>query len=639
VNQQPNTPIKSSPAQDPRRRRRFWLSVGLLIGVWTFALAGVNQSPQVTTVPLGQALEKIEAAKVSEALVDDSRRIVFLTLKEGGKIISAGYPEGYATKLADALAAADVELNVRPVPQASFLGTLFTMLFPILLLVGLLLFFAKRSASGGGGPLGIGKLSAKKNSPVEAPTTRFSDVAGLDETVDELREIVELLADPDRYARLGAKPSRGFLLVGPPGTGKTLLAKAVAGEAGVPFFALSGSDFTEMFVGVGASRVRDLFAKARAQAPSIIFVDEIDSVARRRGNHNIGSNDERENTLNQLLAELDGFESRDVIFLGATNRVDILDPALLRPGRFDRKIYVPLPDRNGRESILGVHSKGKPLSADVDLHGLARRTPGFSGADLAYLVNEAALEAARSGADAISAVHMQAALATSVLGKERRSALVTDRDRRIVAWHEAGHTAAALLLPDAENPVTVTIIPRGSAGGVTWMGGSEHDFLTRAQANARLVVSMGGRAAEKILLGGDFTQGAHGDLQSATVLATEMVARYGMGRRLVSVDLIPGSTGSDVINEEAAELIAVAAGQSDRLLTKNRALVEAIAEALLESETLDEEQLLAFYQAHIRAPRRRVKPPVKVSARTARRTPELDPAAVKPASRTRRSAE
>jgi cell division protease FtsH len=318
----------------------------------------------------------------------------------------------------------------------------------------------------------------------------------------------------------------------------------------------------------------------------------------------MGGNDERENTLNQLLAELDGFESRDVIFIGATNRVDILDPALLRPGRFDRKIVVPLPDRGGREAILAVHAAGKPLDADVDLSALARRTPGFSGADLSYLINEAALEAARNGAETITSVHIQDALATSVLGKERRSALVTDRDRRIVAWHEAGHAAAALLLPDAENPVTVTIIPRGGAGGVTWMQGSENDFLTRAQAQSRLIVSMGGRAAEKLLLDGDFTQGAHGDLQSATALATEMVARYGMGRRLVSVDPVPGSTGSDTINDEAAELIANAAREADRLLGRNRRLVTVIADALLDQETLDEEQLRDLYQKTIRPARK-----------------------------------
>jgi len=585
---------------DPRLRRRLWFSIGVTIGIWLFLFSTNSQLPRADTVPLGQALESISDGKVSDAFIDDNRRVVFLTLTQGDKVINAAYPEGYASRIADALAEADVEINVQPVPQPSLLGSLFAMIFPILLLVGLFVWFSRRA----GGSLGLGKLSSKKTTPVEPPVTRFSDVAGLDETVGELREIVELLENPDRYTLLGAKPSRGFLLVGPPGTGKTLLAKAVAGEAGVPFFALSGSDFTEMFVGVGASRVRELFAKARESAPSIIFVDEIDSVARRRGNHMMGGNDERENTLNQLLAELDGFESRDVIFIGATNRVDILDPALLRPGRFDRKIVVPLPDRGGREAILAVHAAGKPLDADVDLSALARRTPGFSGADLSYLINEAALEAARNGAEKITSAHIQDALATSVLGKERRSALVTDRDRRIVAWHEAGHAAAALLLPDAENPVTVTIIPRGGAGGVTWMQGSENDFLTRAQAQSRLIVSMGGRAAEKLLLDGDFTQGAHGDLQSATALATEMVARYGMGRRLVSVDPVPGSTGSDTINDEAAELIANAAREADRLLGRNRRLVTVIADALLDQETLDEEQLRTLYQKTIRAARK-----------------------------------
>ena len=579
------------------------IAIPILAFLWTLVLFGGSSNTVSKAVPLGEIIERIDDKDVTEARIDDKTRVLYLELSNG-KVISAAYPEGYVTSLTTMLTESDVKLSVDPVPQPSLLGGLFSMIFPILLLVGLLLWFSKKGAAGA---MGLGRLSSKKTTPVEPPETRFTDVAGLDETVDELREIVELLDDQERYAKVGAKPSRGFLLVGPPGTGKTLLAKAVAGEAGVPFFALSGSDFTEMFVGVGASRVRELFAKARAAAPAIIFVDEIDSVARQRGNSPIGGNDERENTLNQLLAELDGFETNGVIFIGATNRVDILDPALLRPGRFDRKITVPLPDRRGRESILRVHAQGKPLDSNVDLADLAKRTPGLSGADLAYLVNEAALEAARSGATTISNANLQAALATSVLGKERKGALVTDRDREIVAWHEAGHATAALILPEASDPVTVTIIPRGGAGGVTWMGGSDDEFMTRTQATARLAVAMGGRGAEKILLGGDFTQGAHGDLSSATSLATVMIAHYGMGSRLVSVEPIPGTPGSDRVADEAATLITEAAYVVDQLLEDHIKLLRAIAELLLEEETIDGEKLRSMADNHLRSLRSTVK--------------------------------
>lgn len=606
---------------DPKRRRRLMIAIPILTFLWVMVLFGNANVPPSQTVPLGQIIEAIGDKDIKQARIDDRTRVLYLE-KTDGKIISAAYPEGYIPTLTSKLTEANVAVTVDPVPQPSLLGGLFSMMFPILLLVGLLVWFSKRGAAGA---MGMGRLSSKKTTPVEPPQTRFTDVAGLDETVDELREIVELIEDPDRFAKLGAKPSRGFLLVGPPGTGKTLLAKAVAGEAGVPFFALSGSDFTEMFVGVGASRVRELFAKARAAAPAIIFVDEIDSVARQRGNSALGGNDERENTLNQLLAELDGFESGGVIFIGATNRVDILDPALLRPGRFDRKITVPLPDRRGREAILQVHAQGKPLDSSVELGDLAKRTPGFSGADLAYLVNEAALEAARLGASTVTNAHLQAALATSVLGKERKGALVTERDREIVAWHEAGHATAALILPDAADPVTVTIIPRGGAGGVTWMGGSDDEFLTRTQAYARLTVSMGGRAAEKILLSGDFTQGAHGDLSSATSLATVMISRYGMGSRLVSVDPIPGTPGSDRVADEASVLITEAAASADKLLVTHQALLETIATKLLEEETLDGDQLRELADAHLstnKTVRRNSRPSVNgVQATKVRQTP------------------
>ena len=612
----------NGPKLDPKRRRMM-IAIPILAFLWTLVLFGGTTNTPSKSVPLGDIIERIDDKDVSEARIDDKTRVLYLELSNG-KVISAAYPEGYVTTLTSMLTESGVKLSVDPVPQPSLLAGLFSMIFPILLLVGLLLWFSKKGASGA---MGLGRLSSKKTSPVEPPETRFTDVAGLDETVDELREIVELLDDQDRYAKLGAKPSRGFLLVGPPGTGKTLLAKAVAGEAGVPFFALSGSDFTEMFVGVGASRVRELFAKARASAPAIIFVDEIDSVARQRGNSLIGGNDERENTLNQLLAELDGFETNGVIFIGATNRVDILDPALLRPGRFDRKINVPLPDRRGREAILRVHAQGKPLDSNVDLADLAKRTPGLSGADLAYLVNEAALEAARSDATTITNADLQSALATSVLGKIRKGVLVTDRDREIVAWHESGHATAALILPDAADPVTVTIIPRGAAGGVTWMSGSDDEFMTRTQATARLAVAMGGRGAEKILLGGDFTQGAHGDLSSATSLASVMIAHYGMGSRLVSVESIPGTPGSDRVADEAAILITEASVVVDKLLQDHIELLREIAGLLLEEETIDGEKLRSMADQHLTSMLSTVK-------RRSTRKASIEPLKTKPAKKT-----
>lgn len=594
----PNPANKSNGwhSMPPRQRRRFALLVSIMTFLWLMVVVGSTTNEVVKVVPLGEVLSAINDGKATSASIDDAKRVVTIKIKGQETSIRAAYPEGYVVSLTDSINAQSIKLIVEPVPQPSFLSSMFSLLLPILLLAGLFIWLNRRGAAG---MQGLGKLSSKKTSPVEPPKTKFSDVAGLDETVDELREIVSLIENPERYTNLGARASRGFLLVGPPGTGKTLLAKAVAGEAGVPFFALSGSDFTEMFVGVGASRVRELFAKARAAAPAIIFVDEIDSVARQRGGNGFGTNDERENTLNQLLAELDGFESNNVIFIAATNRVDILDPALLRPGRFDRKIIVPLPDRQGREDILRVHAAGKPFAAKVALSELAKRTPGFSGADLAYLVNEAALEAARRGAEEISEDDLQSALATSVLGKARKNALVTERDRTIVAWHEAGHATAALIEENAADPVTVTIIPRGGAGGVTWMGGSDDSFLTRSQALSRLVVSMAGRGAEKILLQGDYTQGAHGDLSSATQVATEMISRYGMGSRLVSMENFPGTIGADRIADEASTLITDASKKSDILLKKHRNLLETIANRLLDKETLDGAELRELADKHI----------------------------------------
>ena len=572
----------------------------VIIGVWVFStflwfLLLSTPANLGEKVSYNSAIASINNKEVLEAVVDDHKRQINLKLNKDDKLVYFSYPEGSIKDILDTLINNNIEAEIKPVPRPTFFSSLISALLPIFLLVGLLVYFSRKAGAGLGM---IGKLSSKKSEPVTTPKTTFKDVAGLDETVEELREVVEILSNPEKYRKLGGEVPRGFLLVGPPGTGKTLLAKAVAGEAGVPFFALSGSDFTEMFVGVGASRVRELFANARAQSPSIIFVDEIDSIARKRGNAIMGGNDERENTLNQLLAELDGFEGRNVIFLGATNRVDVLDPALLRPGRFDRKVIVPLPDKSGREAILKVHSKGKPFEKNIDFQAFAKMTTGLSGADLAYIINESCLDAARKGQKSITNENLHSSLAISILGRERKGTIVSQRDREIVAYHESGHTLAALLYPNADKPVNVSIIPRGGAAGVTWMGGDVNGFITRDQMFAKLVVAMSGRSAEEIHLDGNYTQGAHGDLQAATSIATEMITRYGMGEDLVSIDYIPGSTGSDKINLESSLLIKSALIESRKLLLKHKKFLILIANELLSKETLDAEQLDKLLQKH-----------------------------------------
>jgi len=422
------------------------------------------------------------------------------------------------------------------------------------------------------------------------PDVTFADVAGAEEAVEELAEIVSFLKDPEHFSDVGASSPKGAILVGPPGTGKTLLARAVAGEAGVPFYTTSGSDFVEMYVGVGPKRIRELFAKARVHDEgAIIFIDEIDAVGRKREN---GPNhhQEQEATLNALLVEMDGFYESKVIVLAATNRDDILDPALLRPGRLDRKVQVPLPDRGGREHILEVHSQNKPLGLDVDLTLIARRTPGMSGAELAQLVNEACLQAAREKTSVVTAHHFDHAVATIAMGKARTSAIVTDNDRTVTAWHEAGHTVAAMILPDADDPVSVSIIPRGPAGGITWMASGDDLFLTRKRAHARIVVAMAGRAAEEMLLHGEFTSGPHGDLQAATNTALAMITQYGMtdvGLMIRSDGLLStGSSVTDATVNKVEQLLADALAMARDVLNSHRSLVETVVFEVLEKDTL-----------------------------------------------------
>jgi cell division protease FtsH len=441
----------------------------------------------------------------------------------------------------------------------------------------------------------IGRLNTRRELHVmrdRAAANGFAGVAGCDEAVADLREVVSFLKNPQRFEKLGATVPRGALLVGPPGTGKTLLARSVAAEAGVPFLSANGSDFVEMYVGVGAKRIRELYKEAREHKQAIVFIDEIDAVARARsggggGTGNPGSLVEHENTLIALLTELDGFKMSGIITIAATNRADVLDPALTRPGRLDRRIEVPNPDKLGRIAILGVHVSDKPLDADVDLDLVAERTPGLSGAELSRVCNEAALEAARQERKNLNQDCFDAAVELVALGRPRTSMVVTPRDRRITAWHEAGHAVCGLLLENAQDPVAVSIIPRGAAGGVTWFSGSEDQFVTREQAFEQLVVMMGGRTAEEIHLGGSCTQGASQDLLTATRLASEMVNRYGMSTRGLQVRM-----EGDEAALEAVDVILVEAHRvATELLHENIGLLERVAASLLEKDKLGRDEL------------------------------------------------
>jgi cell division protease FtsH len=490
-------------------------------------------------------------------------------------------------------------------------GALVSFIFQMLpfVLIFLLFFFLMQQMQGGGGRvMQFGKSKAKVVSK-DAPKVTFSDVAGADEAIEELREIKEFLENPQKFQAMGAKIPKGVLLFGPPGTGKTLLARAVAGEAGVPFFSISGSDFVEMFVGVGASRVRDLFEQAKANAPAIIFMDEIDAVGRHRGAGLGGGHDEREQTLNQLLVEMDGFDQRTaVILIAATNRPDILDPALLRPGRFDRQITVDRPDLLGREAILKIHTRGKPLAEDIDVKALARQTPGFTGADLANLVNEAALLAARFGKKEITQAELSEAIDRVIAGPERKTKLMSERERQITAYHEAGHAIVGHALPHADPIHKITIIPRGRAGGYTLaLPEEDKSYATRGELVDRLAMMLGGRVAEEIKIG-DYTTGASNDIQKATNLAREMITQYGMSERLGPIQLgqkdsqpflgrdyghVQDYSGSvaEQIDLEIRRLIDEAHDEALEILVENDDVLDSLADSLLEHETLDGQAL------------------------------------------------
>jgi cell division protease FtsH len=539
-----------------------------------------------------------------------------ITIEEGsisGIQIDGGEFTTYAPTISQDLLALlkekQIKVKAQPKDEGGFWRQIMVMWFPLLLFVGIWIFFIRQMQSGGGKAMSFGKSKARLQSETQQSVT-FKDVAGIEESKRELEEIIEFLKEPKRFTRLGGRIPKGVLLVGPPGTGKTLLARAVAGEAAVPFFSISGSDFVEMFVGVGASRVRDLFLQGKKQAPCIIFIDEIDAVGRQRGAGMGGGHDEREQTLNQLLVEMDGFEGNEgVILIAATNRPDVLDAALLRPGRFDRRVVVPRPDLRGRLQILKIHTRRVPLSDDVDLELQARGTPGFVGADLQNLVNEAALLAARRNAQQVTRLDFENAKDKVLMGAERRSMIMSDEDRRITAFHEAGHALVALMTPEHSDPVhKVTIIPRGLALGLTQTLPVE-DRLNYTENDIFAIIryAMGGRAAEELVFG-HLSTGASNDLEQATSWARRMVTEFGMNRKLGPVSYANSSgdvfLGRDMMarkdySEEKAKQIDEAISstlvtmydEAREILTANRDKLNAIAESLLERETLETSDL------------------------------------------------
>ena len=581
-----------------------------LIVLYLLTLIG-DDSRAYQRVDTSVALEQLQNHNAEEVQIDDREQRVRIDLREpitvdereGVEAIAAQYPARTTPEIFGAVRESGADKYETNVTQESFLMSMLGFMLPMILVFGLLFFFMYRMQSGGGGPFGIGGSKAKQLTK-DNPTNTFADVAGADEAVDELHEVVDFLTDPTVYEKLGAKIPRGVLLYGPPGTGKTLLARAVAGEAGVPFYTISGSDFVEMFVGVGASRVRDLFKQARENSPCIIFVDEIDAVGRQRGSGMGGGHDEREQTLNQLLVEMDGFSGREgVILIAATNRPDILDPALLRPGRFDRQIPVTNPDLAGRAQILKVHAKDKPLAKDVSLDALAKRTAGMSGADLANVLNEAALLTARIGGNVITADALEEATDRVIGGPRRSSKVISEHEKKVTAYHEGGHTLAAWALKDIERVYKVTILARGRTGGFA-MTADEDDkgMYTRDELFARMVFAMGGRSAEELVFGAP-TTGASNDIEQATKIARAMVTEYGMTSALGPVKYGQeqgdpfsgrGSGGSleyspavaAKIDDEMQALLDEAHKVAYSTLERYRDELDALASQLLEKETL-----------------------------------------------------
>ena len=593
-----------------------WRNAGLyaLLAIVVIALATAffdKQPPSRDVWKYSQFIQEVEGKRVDKINISSDRSKALVTAQDGNKVL-VNLPND--PELINILTKNNVDISVLPQNDEGFwVKALSSLFFPILLLVGL--FFLVRRAQNGPGnqAMNFGKSKARVQMEPQTQVT-FGDVAGIEQAKLELAEVVDFLKNADRFTAVGAKIPKGVLLVGPPGTGKTLLAKAVAGEAGVPFFSISGSEFVEMFVGVGASRVRDLFEQAKSNAPCIVFIDEIDAVGRQRGAGLGGGNDEREQTLNQLLTEMDGFEGNTgIILIAATNRPDVLDAALLRPGRFDRQVVVDRPDFGGRLEILNVHARGKTLSKDVDLEKIARRTPGFTGADLANLLNEAAILAARRNLTEVSMDEVNDAIDRVLAGPEKKDRVMSEKRKTLVAYHEAGHALVGALMPDYDPVQKISIIPRGRAGGLTWFTPSEDrmdsGLYSRSYLQNQMAVALGGRIAEEIVFGEEeVTTGASNDLQQVAKVARQMVTRFGMSERLgpVALGRQQGNMfmGRDImaerdfseetaatIDDEVRLLVEQAYRRAKDVLVGNRHVLNALADMLVEKETVDADEL------------------------------------------------
>lgn len=579
----------------------FYLLIIMVI-IWMFDLYGEKNS-KPADISYTSFMQHVQQDEIKQVTIVDN--VISGKLKDG-KEFSTVAPND--SKLVEKLEAKKVDIKAELPPQPPWWMSILSSILPMLIIVGLWFMLMNQGGAGGGKVMNFGKSRARRYDEEKLKIT-FKDVAGAEEAKQELEEVVEFLKHPQKYNDLGAKIPKGVLLYGPPGTGKTLLAKAVAGEAGVPFFSISGSDFVEMFVGVGASRVRDLFDQAKKSAPCIVFIDEIDAVGRQRGAGLGGGHDEREQTLNQLLVEMDGFSANEgIIMIAATNRPDILDPALLRPGRFDRQIVVDRPDIKGRTEILKVHVKGKPIGPDVNLDVIAQRTPGFTGADLSNLVNEAALLTARKDKKAINMLEMEEAAERVIMGPERKSRVISDKEKRLTAYHEGGHTIVGMLLEHTDPVHKVTIIPRGRAGGYTLSLPKEDKYYaTRSEMLDELKVLLGGRVAEALVLK-EISSGASNDLQRATQLARQMICEYGMSENIGPVtfghrqdqvflgrDIARDKDYSEEvaaeIDKEVRSFMEDAYAATEKLLSDNIDKLHVIAKALMEKETLEEEEI------------------------------------------------
>jgi cell division protease FtsH len=590
----------------------------VLVGIWLF-VALANRERPAEEVGFSDFQQALDAGQVRSATFLEGDQRIEGELTDGTRY-TTGYPLAIQESLTKEMLQQGVEVDADPQNGSPFLGFLL-QLIPVILIVGAFIWIMNQSQGGGGRVMQFGKARAKQVTK-DQPKTTFSDVAGVDEAIEELQEVKEYLQNPAKFQAMGAKIPRGVLLFGPPGAGKTLLARAVAGEAGVPFYSISGSDFVEMFVGVGAARVRDLFEQAKQNAPAIVFIDEIDAVGRHRGAGLGGGHDEREQTLNQLLVEMDGFDQRTaVILMAATNRPDILDPALLRPGRFDRHVTVDRPDLEGRKAILRVHARGKPWDETVDLDVIARRTPGFTGADLSNVINEAALLAARWNKRAIGMKEIEEAIDRVMAGPERKTRAMSEREKRMIAYHEGGHALVAHILPNTDPVHKISVIPRGRALGYTLTLPEQDKFLaTREELVDELAMLLGGRVAEELIVG-DITTGAANDIERATKVARQMVTEYGMsdiigpltlGQKQHEVFLGRDYTAqpdySDQvafeIDTEVRRLIDEAHDEALEILQEHRPKLDELAQILVDRETMEREEVEAFLASIPKRPKR-----------------------------------